>query len=75
MAKPLTENQMYDRAFLTGTIMGLLAKQTALSGSIIHDVKPVYDEAGNYMPYIDVVLASGAYRIAVLHETLIEEEP
>jgi hypothetical protein len=56
--------------------MGLLmrARAEGMTPNIL-DVHPVVDEHGNYEPFVDVTMPSGKYRLAVVHQTVIEEEP
>lgn len=55
--------------------MGMLTKAQAEGLFLIKDVRPVVDEDGNYEPFVDVTMPSGSYRIAIVHQTVIQEEP
>lgn len=76
MSKALSNDQLSGQALLTGQIMGLLmrARAEGMTPNIL-DVHPVVDEHGNYEPFVDVTMPSGKYRLAVVHQTVIEEEP
>jgi hypothetical protein len=64
------------KAILTGQILGLLMKAQAEDRLLgVLDVRPVIDDNGDYLPQIDVTMRSGTYRIGVIDEHTIEEEP
>lgn len=65
------------QALLTGAIAGMLVKAQA-EGSIIpiQQVNIPTDEYGNYLPYVELKLPSGWYRVQVAQApATIEEEP